>query len=88
MPVALIGRLAVDQRAQGRRLGETLLLDALHRVVDAARLLACLGIIVDAKDADAATFYSKYDFVALTEDGWPRRMFLHIATARAAFVDP
>jgi hypothetical protein len=28
MPVALIGRLAVDERAHGRRLGETLLIDA------------------------------------------------------------
>src|SRR2546430_2336134 len=27
MPVALIGRLAVDQRAHGRRLGEQLLID-------------------------------------------------------------
>ena len=36
MPVPLIGRLAVDQRAQGRRLGEKLLLDALHRQPDRA----------------------------------------------------
>jgi GNAT superfamily N-acetyltransferase len=36
MPVALIGRLAVDQRAQGRRLGEKLLIEALRRVVEVA----------------------------------------------------
>lgn len=48
MPVALIGRLAVDRRAQGRRFGETLLVDAFHRVVDAASLVGCIGIIVDA----------------------------------------
>jgi GNAT superfamily N-acetyltransferase len=35
MPVALIGRLAVDDRARGRRLGEALLVDALQRVVAA-----------------------------------------------------
>ena len=35
MPVALIGRLAVDERARGRRIGERLLVDALRRVVDA-----------------------------------------------------
>jgi hypothetical protein len=57
MPVALIGRLAVDQRAHGRRLGETLLLDALHRVVDAAGLVGCTGII-DAKDDGAERFSS------------------------------
>lgn len=41
MPVALIGRLAVDERARGGRLGETLLLDALARVVEASQLIAC-----------------------------------------------
>ncbi|HET7501776.1 MAG TPA: hypothetical protein VFK02_12250 [Kofleriaceae bacterium] len=43
MPAALIGRLAIDTRAQGRRLGEQLLIDALHRVVDAAGSLAARG---------------------------------------------
>jgi GNAT superfamily N-acetyltransferase len=87
MPVALIGRLAVDQRAQGRRLGEKLLLDALRRVVDAANIVGCTGTIVDAKDEDAARFYANYDFTTLTIDGWPRRMFLPLGTARAAFAD-
>ena len=36
MPVALIGRLAIDERAQRRGLGEKLLMDALRRVVDGA----------------------------------------------------
>jgi hypothetical protein len=84
MPVALIGRLA---RAQGRRLGEKLLLDALHRVVDAARLVACTGIIVDAKDENAEKFYAKYDFVTVAGENWPHRMFLPLGTAQAAFAD-
>ena len=63
MPAALIGRLAVDERARGRRLGEQLLIDALRRVVDAAETIGCLGVIVDAKDEEAEAFYSKYDFV-------------------------
>ena len=85
MPVALIGRLAVDERARGggRRLGGRLLLDALRRGVDAAELLGCVGIIVDAKDADGEAFYAKYDFVTVTAQ-WPRRMFLSIDTARDA----
>ena len=85
MPVALIGRLALDERAHGRRLGERLLMDALHRVVDAADLLGCTGIIVDAKDEDAERFYAKYDFTTVAAEVWPRRMFLPIGTARAAF---
>jgi len=85
MPVALIGRLAVDRRAQGRRIGEKLLLDALLRVVDASALLGCTGVIVDAKDENAERFYVKYDFVTVTVDAWPHRLFLPIGTARAAF---
>ena len=85
MPVALIGRLAIDKRGQGRRLGERLLMDALRRVIDAASILGCTGIIVDAKDDDSEQFYAKYDFVTVTTVGWPRRMFLPIGTARTAF---
>lgn len=84
MPVALIGRLAVDERAKGKRLGERLLLDAVRRVVDAAAILGCVGLIVDAKDEDAERFYAKYDFVTVHEETWPRRMFLPIAVAKAA----
>lgn len=85
MPVALIGRLAVDDRERGQRLGEALLIDALHRIVDAASIVGCVGIIVDAKDDDAERFYAKYDFVTVTDDRWPHRMFLPLETARAAF---
>jgi GNAT superfamily N-acetyltransferase len=88
MPVALIGRLAIDLRAQGRRLGETLLIDALRRVVDAAGLVGCTGIIVDAKDDTAERFYAKYDFVTISAETWPHRMFLPLATARSAFAEP
>lgn len=88
MPVALIGRLAVDSRAQGRRLGETLLIDALRRVVDAAGLVGCTGVIVDAKDEAAERFYAKYDFATISAETWPHRMFLPLATAKSAFADP
>jgi GNAT superfamily N-acetyltransferase len=87
MPVALIGRLAVDERARGRRYGEALLLDALDRTVQASRIIACLGIVVDAKDAPAEAFYAKYDFVVVDSTSWPRRMFLPMHVARAAIDD-
>lgn len=84
MPVALIGRLAVDVRARGRRLGEALLIDALQRVLAAAEILACLGVVVDAKDESAERFYEKYGFVTV-DASWPRRMFLPLPVARDAF---
>ena len=78
MPVALIGRLAVDERARGRRLGESLLIDALERVVAAAEIIACMGIMVDAE---------KYRFVTVHAASWPRRMFLPLQAARDALAD-
>lgn len=84
LPVALIGRLAVDERAHGRRFGEALLVDALLRVVRAGESVGCVGIIVDAKNEGAERFYGKYDFTTVAADAWPRRMFLTMATARAA----
>ena len=84
LPVALIGRLAVDGRCRGRRFGETLLIDALSRVITVAESIACVGVIVDAKDEGAEHFYLKYDFVTIEGESWPRRMFLPIATAKAA----
>ena len=85
LPVALIGRLAVDERAQGRRLGEVILLDALRRVLDAADVVGCVGAIVDAKDEGAECFYAKYDFETISAEKWPHRMFVPSATIRAAF---
>ncbi len=88
MPAALIGRLAVDKRAQGQRFGEKLLLDALRRVVDVADWIGCLGIAVDAMDEDAEGFYSSYGFTVVEAGPWPRRMFLPLPTAKAALLEP
>lgn len=41
-------------------------------------------MIVDAKDESAETFHAKYDLVSLETEGWPRRMFIALATIRAA----
>ena len=80
MPVALIGRLAVDERARGRRVGEALLVDALRRVADASEVLGCTGILVDAKHEKAESFYVKYGFVVVDATSWPHRLFLPMAT--------
>lgn len=84
MPVALIGRLAVSTQAQGQGLGGTLLVDALDRIAQASEQLGCLGVIVDAKTAAAMSFYEHYGFVPLSEEGWPRRMFMPIDTVYQA----
>ncbi|HEX5339055.1 MAG TPA: GNAT family N-acetyltransferase [Gallionella sp.] len=66
VPVALIGRLAVDLKFQGKGLGSILLADACQKVRQASAVLAVAGIIVDAKDAQATAFYKHFGFVSLS----------------------
>jgi GNAT superfamily N-acetyltransferase len=50
VPAAILGRLAVDRRYQGRGLGELMLADAIKRVLHASEVLAVHAIVVDAKN--------------------------------------
>jgi ribosomal protein S18 acetylase RimI-like enzyme len=77
VPVALLGRLAVDNRFQGRGLGAILLADACRKVVAAGAVLAVAGIVVDAKDDAASAFYRHFGFVPLP--GAPGRLLLPAA---------
>ena len=79
IPAALIGRLARDERARGRGVGEFLLADAVRRILTASRALAVFAIIVDAKDEHAVAFYETFGFQPFPRR--PRRMFLPISTA-------
>lgn len=74
VPVALLGRLAVDRQFQRRGLGAILLADACHKVVQASAVLAVVGIVVDAKDQTAAAFYRHFGFMPLP--GRPDRFLL------------
>lgn len=65
IPVALIGRLAVDRHFQGVGLGSILLADACQKVAQASAVLAVAGIIVDAKDGTAISFYEHFGFTLL-----------------------
>ena len=65
VPVALIGRLAVDSEFQGKGLGAILVADACRKVAQVSAALAVAGIVVDAKDASAARFYAHFGFVPM-----------------------
>ncbi len=80
VPVVLIARLAVDRSAQGQRLGEKLLLDALARSVELSDRLGIHAVVVDAIDQEAKAFYQKYQFVSLQDN--PFHLFLPISTIR------
>jgi GNAT superfamily N-acetyltransferase len=83
LPAALIGRLAVDQRVQGRGIGELLLMDMLRRCVTIRAQLGLLAVVVDAKDQRAADFYRRYGFQPLI--GSQLRFFLPIKTVQTLF---
>jgi ribosomal protein S18 acetylase RimI-like enzyme len=79
VPAALIGRLAVDTRFCGQRLGEALLLDAADRVLDSDP--AVFALIVDAKDENAVSFYKRYEFRPLQSR--PMTLFLPVTALEA-----
>lgn len=73
VPATLLGRLAVDCRHRGRRLGELMLFDAFSRTLRSE--IATFALLVDAKDDAARAFYQRYRFMPLTG----RRLFLPLA---------
>lgn len=85
VPAILIGRLAVDRQSQGQGLGETLLMDALKRVLLASEAIAVYAIIVDAKNNDAMDFYKRYGFVPF--ESAPHRLYLPLDTVRKLKLD-
>ncbi len=50
IPAFLIGRMAVDKKHQGKKLGEFLLLDALKRCYDQTMQIGAAAVVVDAKN--------------------------------------
>lgn len=78
VPVARIGRLGVSSSVQGRRVGSSLLINALTRCARAAEEIGAVGVIVDAKHTQAQAFYKKYGFIEFTES--PLTLFISIRT--------
>lgn len=68
IPVAHLGRLAVDQKARGEGLGKLLLLNALDRCRRLAEEMGIFAVEVYALDEDARQFYLKYGFTPLADD--------------------
>lgn len=64
IPVAILGRLAVDKSCQGRGLGVALLQDAVIRTAQAGGILGIRGLLVHALSIEAKAFYEHHGFVA------------------------
>jgi predicted N-acetyltransferase YhbS len=64
VPVALLGRLAIDRVWQGRGLGADLLRDAVLRLLSAGATIGVRAILVHAISDAAKTFYERHGFRA------------------------
>lgn len=76
LPCLLLGRLAVDRAAQGRRIGELLLVDAIERTYHSIGEIGGAGLYADALNDRARAFYERYGFRPLRDD--PKRLFLAV----------
>lgn len=63
IPMAILGRLAVDLDWQGKGLGAALLQDAVLRTGQAAEIMGIRGVLVHAISDEARLFYEHYGFV-------------------------
>lgn len=64
VPVMVLARLAVDQRAQGIHLGASLLQDAVNRAVAVSHNAGVRALLVHALHDRAKQFYEHYGFQA------------------------
>jgi len=78
VPVARVGRLAIDQAFHGKRLGGALLADAADRA--ARSEVAIFALLVDAKDDAAANFYIHHGFEPF--GGKSRQLFVPLERFR------
>jgi GNAT superfamily N-acetyltransferase len=82
IPVAVLARLAVDRRWQGKGVGRALFSDAASRVAQAADIIGIRGIVVHAISEEAKSFY-----IALGFDPSPREpmtLMVTLTDVRAA----
>lgn len=66
VPAVRIGRLALDHRFQGQKLGGVLLIDAIRRAHVAD--IGIAAVVVDAKHETAAAFYEHHGFRPFSAD--------------------
>jgi GNAT superfamily N-acetyltransferase len=62
IPVVVLGRVAVDERWQGKGLGRALVRDAGLRVAQAADVIGIRGLVARAFSGEARRFYEQLGF--------------------------
>ncbi len=81
VPVMVLGRLAVDRRAQGIRLGAAMLQDALNRAITVTQNTGVRALLVHALHDHARQFYRHYGFQELPLH--PMTLMVRLNTVKA-----
>jgi GNAT superfamily N-acetyltransferase len=81
IPVAVLGRLAIDKAQQGRGLGRALFRDCAMRVAQAADAIGIRGIVVHAISEEAKAFYLALGFEPSPQE--PMTLMVTLADIRA-----
>lgn len=82
VPVARLGRLAVDKSVQGKGLGQKLLAHAFTTVAEISNQIGITALVVDAKHEKASAFYQKLGFLVCRDA--PLTLYLPTQTLLAA----
>ena len=82
IPTTLLGRLAIDNKYQGKGIGKILLIDALKRSYEISEKIGSFAVVVDPIDNEAESFYKKYDFIKLPDS---EKMFIATRTLKELF---
>lgn len=85
VPAVLMGRLAVDRKAQGSGLGRSLVRDAILSTLAAADRIGVRLLLVHALHEQAADFYATLGFKPSPTD--PLHLYLLLNDARASLGD-
>ncbi|OBX10093.1 GCN5 family acetyltransferase [Gallibacterium salpingitidis] len=70
IPVIVLGRLAIDVKYQGKKLGAALLKDAVLRAKNVAEQVGVKALLVHALNDNARKFYLNYGFQLSPIDDW------------------
>jgi predicted GNAT family N-acyltransferase len=82
LPATLLGRLAIDSSQRGKNLGRLLLMDALVRSWKNTAEVASVGVVVEALDEAARSFYLHHEFAQIADH--PNKLFIAMATVEKA----
>ena len=83
LPATLLGRLAIGSEYRGQKLGRLLLMDALRRSWKNTAEVASIGMVAEAIDESAQSFYRRHEFQPLLDH--PNKLFLSMRTIEQAF---